>query len=235
MEATETYPEGIVSIVADSYNFWQTMTVYLPSLYKEINDRQGKVVIRPDSGDPVDIICGDISAHSDSPAHKGALQVLWETFGGRINAAGYKELNPKIGLIYGDAITVERAKLILELMEENKFASSNIVFGVGSFTYQYITRDTFGFAMKATSAVINGERRAIFKDPQTGSSKKSARGLLNVTLDYETGRFSLREDVNDLEETYGYLDTVYEDGELIKHLTLKQIRDNIVAELGNTE
>ena len=84
---TEVYPNGIVSIVADSYDLWQTLTVYLPSLYKEIHARQGKVVIRPDSGDPVDIICGDMLAIPDSPAHKGALQCLWETFGGRINKA----------------------------------------------------------------------------------------------------------------------------------------------------
>ena len=151
---TEVYPAGIVSIVADSYNLWQTLTVYLPSLYKEINEREGKVVIRPDSGNPIDIICGDLLAQDGTPAARGALRLLWDAFGGRINSAGYKELNSKIGLIYGDAITVDRASLILALMEEMGFASSNIVFGVGSYTYQYVTRDTFGFAMKATREIL---------------------------------------------------------------------------------
>lgn len=229
---TEVYPEGIVSIVADSYNFWQTMTVYLPSLYKEINDRQGKVVIRPDSGNPVDIICGDVCAVSDSPAHKGALQLLWETFGGRINEAGYKELNPKVGLIYGDAITVERAALILQIMEEKGFASTNVVFGVGSYTYQYVTRDTFGFAMKATSAVINGERHAIFKDPITADgSKKSAKGLLMVDMDSETARFTLHDDVSEETEELGFLETVFEDGNLVNSTDLCEIRHNLGIEL----
>lgn len=231
---TEVYPEGIVSIVADSYNFWQTMTVYLPSLYKEIDERQGKVVIRPDSGDPVDIICGDMCAIPGTPAHKGALQILWDTFGGRINAAGYKELNPKVGLIYGDAITLDRASLILQLMEEKGFASTNIMFGVGSYTYQYVTRDTFGFAMKATSAVINGERRAIFKDPITatpGNQKKSARGLLRVDLDSETCRYVLHEDATEIEEIGGYLDTVFEDGQVTQETDLAEIRHRLTLEL----
>lgn len=231
---TEVYPEGIVSIVADSYNFWQTMTVYLPSLYKEINDRQGKVVVRPDSGDPVAIICGDLLADRDTPAFKGALQILWETFGGRINAKGYKELNPKVGLIYGDAITVERANLILQIMEQDGFASSNIVFGVGSYTYQYVTRDTFGFAMKATSAVINGERHAIFKDPITAKSttkKKSAKGLLAVNLDNETGRFTLQDEVSEEQEENGCLLTVFEDGSVFNLTDLAEIRHNLMVEL----
>ena len=231
---TEVYPSGIVSIVSDSYNLWQTLTVYIPSLYKEINEREGKVVIRPDSGNPVDIICGDILEKSGTPAHKGALQLLWEIFGGRINKAGYKELNPKIGLIYGDAITVDRASLILAIMEEKGFASSNIVFGVGSYTYQYVTRDTFGFAMKATSAVINGVRHAIYKDPITasdGNKKKSARGLLCVDMDAETGKFYLKDDTTESGEQDGYLDTVFEDGRLINSTDLCEIRHNLGIEL----
>lgn len=231
---TEVYPEGIVSIVCDSYDFWQTLTVYLPSLYKEINERQGKVVVRPDSGNPVDIICGDVCAVDGSPSHKGALQCLWDVFGGSINAAGYKVLNPKIGLIYGDAITVERANLILQIMQEKGFASSNIVFGVGSYTYQYVTRDNFGFAMKATSAVINGKRIAIWKDPKTASDKnpkKSARGLLQVAMDMETGIFHLNEDVNEACEANSDLEIVFENGELFNPIDLNTIRQFLSLEL----
>lgn len=229
---TEVYPDGIVSIVADSYDFWQTMTVYLPRLYKEINERQGKVVIRPDSGNPVDIICGDVCALTDSPAHKGALQLLWETFGGKVNEAGYKELNPKVGLIYGDAITVQRAALILALMKEKGFASSNIIFGIGSYTYQYVTRDTFGFAMKATSAVINGVRKSIFKDPVTANgSKKSAKGLLMVNMDCEINKLVLHDDVNEDGEECGFLEIVFENGYLIRNIGLGDIRYNLNNEL----
>lgn len=230
---TEVYPSGIVSIVADSYNLWQTLTVYLPSLHKEIHERQGKVIIRPDSGNPVDIICGDLCEPEWSPAYKGALQLLWETFGGRINSSGYKELNPAIGLIYGDAITVDRAALILQIMEQKGFASSNIVFGVGSYTYQYVTRDTFGFAMKATSAVVNGERRAIYKAPITGNgNKKSARGLLHVGMDTDTGVFYLKDNVTEDGEKTGYLLTVFENGERCwPRPNLHDIRHNLSVEL----
>ncbi len=231
---TEVYPTGIVSIVSDSYDLWRTLSVYIPSLYSEIVNREGKVVIRPDSGNPVDIICGDMCAVRDTPAYKGALQLLWDTFGGRINSAGYKELNPKVGLIYGDAITVDRASLILQIMEEKGFASSNIVFGVGSYTYQYVTRDTFGFAMKATSAVINGKRHAIYKDPITasdGNKKKSARGLLQVEMDMETGRYYLVDDVTESAEEESHLETVFEDGELFNVTTLADIRHSLSIEL----
>lgn len=235
---TEVYPEGIVSVVCDSYNFWECLSVYIVGLYAEIKARNGKVVIRPDSGNPVDIICGDLNEKAGSPAFLGALQVLWDIFGGRINAEGYKELDSHIGLIYGDAITVDRASLILQIMEEKGFASSNIVFGVGSYTYQYVTRDTFGFAMKATSCVVNGKRHAIFKDPITasdGNKKKSAKGLLSVDLDVETGRFKLFDNVTEDGETRGYLETVFEDGAMIPRTNLAEIRFNLQAELDSMD
>jgi len=228
---TETYPTGIVSIVGDSYDFWRTLTEYLPKLKDEINAREGKVVVRPDSGDPLDIITGYYDHPYNSPSYKGALKCLWETFGGTINEAGYKVLNPKIGLIYGDAITVERASEILEAMENLGFCSSNIIFGIGSYTYQYVTRDTFGFAMKATSAVINGERRAIFKDPITADgSKKSARGLLCVEWDMESNRLELHDDVTQDTEMTGELHTKFADG-IFSHTILEYIRDNLDLEL----
>src|ERR1019366_3576297 len=79
---TEVYPNGIVSIVSDSYDFWRVLTQYLPHLKNIIMARDGKLVIRPDSGNPLLIICGDSSAPEGSPEFKGALQLLWETFGG---------------------------------------------------------------------------------------------------------------------------------------------------------
>lgn len=117
-------------------------------------------------------------------------------------------------------------------MEEQKFASSNIVFGVGSYSYQYVTRNTLGFAMKATSAVINGERRAIFKDPKTGDgSKKSAKGLLKVGLDMGKGIYTLYENVTEPEERKGFLETIYEDGTMLNCTDLSTIRENLKMEL----
>jgi len=165
---TEIYPSGVVSIVSDTWNLWKVLEVYAPALSHEIESRDGKVVFRPDSGEPCEIILK-------------SLEILWRNFGGSVNSKGYKELNPKIGLIYGDSITLDRCEKILSEMKSIGFASTNVVFGVGSFTYQYCTRDTFGFAMKATYGVVNGEGRTIFKDPITDSGvKKSAKGLLRV-------------------------------------------------------
>ena len=146
--------------------------------------RDGKLVIRPDSGDPVKIICGDPEASPDSPEYKGSVRVLWETFRGTLNSKGYIQLDPHIGLIYGDSITLDRCKAICEGLEANGFASTNIVFGIGSYTYQHVTRDTFGFAMKATYGVINGKPVEIYKTPKTDSGlKNSAKGLLRVNED----------------------------------------------------
>ena len=150
---TEIYPKDFISIVSDTWDLWKVLTVYLPALKDEVLARDGKVVIRPDSGDPVDIICGSIHAidsdgysnNQDYPPVKGVIELLWGTFGGTINDKGYKVLDSHIGAIYGDSITLERADEICKRLEAKGFASSNIVFGVGSFTYQFNTRDTYGF------------------------------------------------------------------------------------------
>lgn len=116
----ELYPSGVVSIVSDTWDFWRVITEFSVKLKSEILNRQpnalglAKVVFRPDSGDPVKIICGDPDAERDSPAYKGAVQCLWEIFGGTETAQGYKVLNERVGLIYGDSITLERAQNILK-------------------------------------------------------------------------------------------------------------------------
>ena len=175
------YPRGIVSVVADTWDLWNVVSDILPTLKDEILARDGKLVIRPDSGDPVLILTGDARQTPGTPAHKGIIECLWDLFGGSTNAKGHKELDPRIGAIYGDSITEERARLICERLKAKGFASTNVVFGIGSFTYQYVTRDTNGFAVKATWAQVNGEERLLFKDPKTDDGvKKSARGRLAV-------------------------------------------------------
>ena len=226
----ELYPAGIVSIVSDTWDFWQVITEYVPMLKSQILARDGKVVIRPDSGDPVKIIAGDPKAEPGSAAYKGAVECLWETFSGSITDRGYKLLDPHIGLIYGDSISLERAQQILEALERKGFASGNIVLGVGSFTYQYVTRDSFGFAMKATSGVVNGHRRAIFKDPKTdGGAKKSARGLLRVEL--EDGEYRLYDDQTEDQEEQGSLQEVFVDGCLVNPQSFAAIRERLQKDL----
>jgi nicotinamide phosphoribosyltransferase len=221
----EVYPKGIVSIVSDTWDLWKVLSEYLPILKSQILNRDGKVVIRPDSGDPVQIICGNPKGNNDNE-RKGVIQLLWETFGGSTNSKGFKELDSHIGAIYGDSITVERATQICERLKEKGFASTNVVLGIGSYTYQYNTRDTFGFAMKATYGEVNGQGREIFKDPITDDgTKKSAKGLMKVEL--ENGTYKLIDQVTWEKEKQGELKEVFRDGKLLIDQTLTEIRQRL--------
>ncbi len=222
---TEVYPTGIVSIVSDTWNLWTVLTSYLPQLKSDILNRNGKVVIRPDSGNPVDIICGNPKGTTDEEK-AGVIELLWKTFGGTINSKGYKVLDTHIGAIYGDSITLERAKAICELLKENGYASSNIVLGIGSYSYQYNTRDTFGFAMKATYGEVNFEGRAIYKKPITDDgTKTSAKGLLKVIKRNNT--YKLIDNVSWEEEQKGELNVVFKNGKLINPTSLQDIRKRL--------
>lgn len=166
------------------------------------------------------------------PEHeaKGAVECLWGIFGGTETAKGFKVLHERAGLIYGDSITLGRGEEILRRLAEKGFASCNVVFGIGSFTYQYHTRDTFGFAMKATWCQIEGEPLDIFKDPKTDSgTKKSAKGLLRV--EKENGRFVLYDQQTPEQEAQGELKVVFEDGKLVKEYTLEEVRATLASYL----
>lgn len=180
---TDVYPTGIVSVVSDTWDYWKVWTELLPQLKEEIMSREGTLTIRPDSGDPVKVICGDPMAPDGSPEWYGSFELAWNLFGGTTNEKGFRQLDPHINLIYGDSITLDRCSSILQGLTHKGFVPS-MVFGIGSYTYQHNTRDTFGFAIKATYGEINGEPRDIFKDPKTdsaiGGSKKSHKGLLAV-------------------------------------------------------
>lgn len=216
-------PEGFCSYVADSYDYWAVLTRILPELKEEIMMRNGRLVVRPDSGDPVKVVAGynivseeelenikpyeveDLLVSTKNgyfepryslttqtwvidaecqqiPRHEavGSIQVLWEIFGGEVNSKGYKVLDSHIGMIYGDSITVKREIEILKRLKANGFASSNIVFGVGSFTYEFNTRDTFGIAVKATGCFIDDYEIMVSKEPKTDPSKRSAKGFIKV-------------------------------------------------------
>lgn len=225
---TEIYPSGIVSIVSDTWDFWKVMNEYLPALKNEIMQRDGKVVIRPDSGDPVEIICGgEKHTYGGHRNVKGAIELLWDIFGGAVNSKGYKQLDPHIGLIYGDSITLDRCEAICSGLEKKGFASTNIVLGIGSYTYQYNTRDTFGFAVKATYAVVDGKPINIWKDPQTDDGlKKSAKGLLCVNENKQ-----LIEEVTIEQSNSGLLKTVFRDGRILKETTLSEIRNRLSSSI----
>lgn len=253
----------IISIVSDTWDLWKVCTEYLPRLKDKIINGPTKIVIRPDSGDPVDIICGyplwknydeylkDINQEiedkvRDTPPStinefKGVIELLWDAFGGTVNELGYKVLDPHIGAIYGDSITLERAKQICERLKSKGFASTNVVLGIGSYTYQYNTRDVFGFAVKATYGEVmvsypNSENpaaqiplleaREIFKDPITDDgTKKSKKGLLHV---YEgMNGLVCADKVSKEIEQGGLLETVFLNGALMRFQTLSEIRERL--------
>lgn len=230
---TEVVPNGIVSVVSDSFDFWQVMTDFTVRLKDCILARGkdpvtglSKVVFRPDSGDPVKIVCGDNQAPFGSPEFKGAIECLWDVFGGTINEKGYKVLSDRVGLIYGDSITLERAEAILKGLKDKGFCTSCIVFGVGSFTYQYMTRDTLGLAIKATYRQDeDGEGYNIFKDPKTDDgTKKSAKGLLQVVLN-ESGEYELKDQVTyEAAAQHSELKTIFVDGCFVNPANLTEIR-----------
>lgn len=227
---TELYPKGIVSIVSDTWDFWKVMTEFTVALKDEILAREGKVVFRPDSGNPLHIIAGDPDAPEGSVERKGAVEVLWEIFGGTVTDKGYKLLDPHVGLIYGDSIDYKMAQSILEALAQKGFASANIVFGVGSFTYQYVTRDTWGWAVKATYGIVDGTPRSIFKKPKTDSGKNSAKGLVRV-IDNGYGFLMLQDSVTerDVEHEANKLKLVFKDSRILIEANLKEIRERVAS------
>ncbi len=182
----DVYPSGIVSIVSDTWDLWWVLTNYIPRLRESIWARTGKIVIRPDSGDPVKIILGnpafagvDHDYDCDShPAQLGTLELLSQALG-TIPGDGLPMIR-NAGAIYGDSITVERADDILGgIVRDLKLSPYNMVFGIGSYTYQMVTRDTYGWAMKATAVRRDGKVIPIFKKPVTDDGGKfSHRGIL---------------------------------------------------------
>jgi nicotinamide phosphoribosyltransferase len=287
------FPTGILSYVCDTFNTWKSVTHIIPRLKNEILNRNGKLVVRPDSGNPVDIICGESKvgflnydqtgrAYPDNPElgehwhktiwknddkyyrlinlprhaewdeiipeskHKGVIEILWDIFGGTVNEQGFKVLDPHIGAIYGDSITPEKQHIIYQKLADKKFAATNIVLGIGSFTYQYNTRDTFSWAAKGAWFQVEEEFLAtpesvewgvrtksynIYKDPITDSgTKKSLKGLLKVYYDDSVGTHKsiiLKEECTEEEESQGLLQVIYEDGNFFNQTTLTEIRDNL--------
>ena len=224
----QVYPTGMVSFVSDTWDFWNLVGNILPSIKETIMNRDGKLVIRPDSGDPVKIVIGDETADNEW-AKKGLVQSLWEIFGGTTNQKGYKELDSHIGAIYGDSITLELAKAISEGLKTKGFATTNVVYGIGSYTYQYNTRDTFGFALKSTLVKINGDEQMIFKNPKTDNGiKKSQKGAVVVFEDLNTGLLQFQDNLtlaqaNDCQNNL--LTTIFKNGRLVKETSLKEIRE----------
>jgi nicotinamide phosphoribosyltransferase len=220
------HPTGFVSVVSDGYDFWDVIGRVIPALKDKIMARDGKLVIRPDSGDPVLIVCGDPNGETELE-RIGAIEALWDIFGGTVSAQGYKILDSHIGLIYGDAITLSRCKEICQRLMSKGFASINCVYGIGSFTYQFNTRDTFGFALKSTLCVIDGVEKQIFKDPKTDDgTKKSQKGAVAVLE--RDGELTLLDGLSLSDNlSANKLVEIFRDGELLVDEKFYDIRERL--------
>lgn len=258
----DKYPTGIVSIVSDQYDVYEFFDKYLREVKDKILSREGKTVLRPDSGSQYHVICGygvtnygstkeellsdlknmswcilntdRVECFYTSDGHyidldgneltelevKGCLQILDDIFGHTVNTKGYKVLNDKIGLIYGDGMYYEKYKKVQERILEMGYSSENLIIGVGGILRNH-SRDTIGSAIKATSIEVNGEQRNIFKDPITDKGKKSACGLLKVFK--EDDKYKFVDQVTEEEEKTGELKTVFLDGKLTKKQTFEEI------------
>lgn len=244
---TKVYPAGIVSVVSDTWDLWKVLTDYVPRLKDHILNRPatafgqpGKLVIRPDSGNPVDILCGNTSEQSpywDRPEGRGSLRLLAQALGTSVSwAGGNLSLINKAGTIYGDGISPDRAEEIMRrTVRELKMSPYNHVFGIGSYAYQYVTRDTHGFAMKAT-AIRRGDDavEAIFKKPVTDDGGKFSHKGIPVVHDLRYAQgfdgntaepvYQVIEGASELELNNCDFEVVFEDGRLLVDPDFETIR-----------
>lgn len=228
----DVYPSGIVSIVSDTWDLWRVLTEYLPKLKPSILKRDGKIVIRPDSGNPVHIVSGDPEATKGSVQHRGALRLLADAMG----TDGSGHIN-KAAIIYGDGISLERADAILTNARNAGLSPFNVIFGIGSFTYEYVTRDTYNMAMKATAVRRSGKVLPIFKKPVTDNFAKAS--LCGIPAVYRgrvgqgdvAGKLYVEtsNDPTDLDRCE--FRKVYENGELLGDESFGTIRKRVQTDL----
>jgi len=232
---TEAYPDKSFSMVSDSYDYWNLVDNILPQLHSEIMEHNGTLLVRGDSGDPVDIV-------TQTVFH------LWNQFGGTVNSKGYKVLDPHVKALYGDSITLDRCRAIYDILEKNGFACNNVSLGVGSFSMQCMesidaaheeihyypfTRDTLGIAVKATYCEdSDGRQIQIFKNPKTdtGHFKKSQKGCCAVHYNADRAAFEYTDGMS-LDEAHSDPDNkllpVFENGHMVREYTLDMVRRNL--------
>jgi nicotinamide phosphoribosyltransferase len=217
-----TFPTGIIACVSDSYNIFKACSEYWGTeLRDEILNRDGTLVIRPDSGDPVMTLLE-------------IFNILFDKFGFITNAKGYKVLPPQVRVIQGDGVNYTEIGNIYKALKDNGISAENLVLGMGGALLQKVDRDTQKFALKCSSAIVNGQEVNVKKSPTemdadgniTPSFKKSKGGRLKlVKID---GKFKT---VNEDDEpgAEDLLQTVFDNGELINTISFEQVKANVNA------
>ena len=199
----------VLAVVSDSYDLFHAVdNIWGDTLKQHVENCGGTVVIRPDSGDPVQIVVETI-------------QRLMMRFGYTENRKGYRELPPHVRVIQGDGISVDSIRQILNMMKLKRLSAANITFGMGGELLQRLDRDTLKFAMKASAVCVAGEWRDVFKDPVTDRGKRSKRGRLAL-IHTEAGYSTIRE--TDLAGGANQLRTVFHNGEQLIDENFEEVR-----------
>jgi len=207
-------PGKLVAMVVDSYDIWNALdTLIGGELHDEILNRGGRVVVRPDSGDPIAVV-------------PRVVEHLMRSFGYTQNSKGYRVLPPQIRVIQGDGITVESLPRILEALKMRAISTENLAFGMGAGLLQKLDRDTLRWAMKASWIEVNGQPRDVYKDPITDPGKRSKAGRLAVTRD-DSGYHCVREE--QLGTSANLLRPVFRDGALLIDDTFADIRRRVAS------
>jgi nicotinamide phosphoribosyltransferase len=215
----KSFPTGTIACVSDSYNIFRACEEYWGTeLRDEILNRKGTLVIRPDSGDPIRTLLE-------------IFEILFNKFGYTVNAKGYKVLPPQLRVIQGDGVNYTEIKNIYKTLKENSISAENLVLGMGGALLQKVDRDTQKFALKCSSAVINGKEVAVEKSPTemdaqgniTDSFKKSKGGRLKLVK--INGIFKTVKE-QDYTELADHLQTVFENGKLVNTISFEQVRAN---------
>jgi len=215
----KAFPSGTIACVSDSFNIFRACEEYWgEELKQEILNRDGTLVIRPDSGDPIMTLLK-------------IFEILFSKFGFTLNAKGYKVLPPQVRVIQGDGVNYFAIKDMYEALKQQGISAENLVLGMGGALLQKVDRDTQKFALKCSSAIINGKEVAVEKSPTemdahgniTASFKKSKGGLLKLAK--MDGGFKT---VNQHEypELADELRLVFENGKLINEISFEQVRAN---------
>lgn len=218
----DAYPTGLVACVSDSFDIIRACGMYWGGILRnKIMQRDGRLVVRPDSGDPVETL-------------RQVFKILWNRFPGTTNNKGFKVLHSNIRVIQGDGVNYESIQDILNMMIEEGFSVENIAFGMGGALLQKVDRDTQKFAFKCSHIVIDGEEVDVRKNPieinekgeRVQSFKKSKTGRLKLIKTEDS--YQTIEKAQD--ETDDILVTVFEDGLMIKEWTFEEIREKAQLE-----
>jgi len=208
------YPEGMVAVVSDSYNIFNACEQLWGTDLKELISQRkfpGRLVVRPDSGDPPIIVVQ-------------VLDTLAKNFPPTVNTAGYKVLPSYIRVIQGDGISYESMQDILANMKTNKWSAENVCFGSGGALLQKMDRDTQKFAFKCCEIIVNGQKRAVYKDPITDPGKKSKQGRLKLVKG-EDGKLTTLVDGAG-QDSDDLLVEVFRNGEIKKSFKFDEVRAN---------